>query len=79
MDSPDELENFIEQFGPMTRAEKKEVLLLYIMAHVRNWDTHRVLRMRNNFAARVPQTAELVTLVEVLDGHLAIRSIAAGL
>ena len=63
---------------PMTSEQDREELLRYFTALLADMDRAEILAMRDHFLATKAQTADVQTIVEILDGHLALRDLAGG-
>jgi hypothetical protein len=71
---PDEaFEDFLDRIGPLPLAEQREMLLRFFSACLPSMDRGAVLLIRERFDVR--DTPEAETLVEVIDGFLALRDL----
>ena len=73
--TPMDLDAYLDQIAPLSDTEKKEMLLRYFTGIMATMSREEVVNMREHFAAGPEQTPERTSIVEIIDGHLALREI----
>lgn len=78
--NPDEdgLDDFLERIEPMTDAEQYEMLLRYASAGFEHLDKAGLLELRDHLLSTLPDNEHRATLVQVIEGKIALRDITGG-
>jgi hypothetical protein len=74
--SEDEFDAFLATLAPMSEGEKRETLLTYFNAILRSMSSDEIRALREHYAREFPCSAEQTMFFEVIDGHLALRSLS---
>jgi hypothetical protein len=77
MESWEPLEEFFQSLGDMSPGHQYEELLGYFGVVIKTWDARLIRVVRARLALGAEENPEFLTLIEVLDGQLALREIAA--
>ena len=75
MNRPAELEDFLRQFGSISEAEKLDTLLIYYNDRLPGWGRTFIVEIRHYYQKNMADIPEVVALIDLLDGHLALREI----
>jgi len=74
VDPPDNFDDFLDDIQPMTPEEQREMLLRYFALQICGVDRATLLATRAH-VQKLPEEPERETLIEVIDGQLALREI----
>jgi hypothetical protein len=77
MDPDREFEEILRSVAPLTCCEKGEALLAYFTMAIQSMDTCSLVEFRRYCWARYDQTEAETTMLDIIDGQLALREIAA--
>ena len=73
----DDPDDYLGRLPPMTDSEKVEVLLCHFAAIIHDMSTPTLRAFRAHCAAKTPRGPDDETMLEVIDGELALREINA--
>ncbi len=72
-----QFDEFLRNIEPMTPLEQREMLLRYFTVLIGAMDFDSVVALRTRLLNRFPPSQEQDTIIEVIDGHIALRQISA--
>jgi hypothetical protein len=76
-DPSDDFESFLENLAPLTDAEQAELLLTYFNEVLKGLSTDALRMLRWRVSEMHPGTPEETMVLEVIDGLIALRDLAA--
>lgn len=77
MNPDDEFAEILRRVAPMADREKAEALLTYFSRAIQTMDTRSLEQFRDYCWSRHEGTEAESTMLEIIDGQLALREIAA--
>lgn len=69
----DDLDDFLARLAPLSPLEQKEMLLGYFTAILAGLCPPQVEQLHAHFTVHLPPTPEKVLILEIIEGHLALR------
>jgi hypothetical protein len=79
MNPDDEFTEILRRVAAMPAAEKAEMLLSYFTLAIQSMDTASLRQFRRYCWERSEETEAETTMLEIIDGQLALREIAASI
>jgi hypothetical protein len=77
MNPDEEFARILQRLAPLSGPEKAEALLAYFSAAIQSMDTASLVHFRAYCFARDEGTDAETTMLQIIDGQLALREIAA--
>ncbi len=77
MNPHEEFGEILRRLAPLPASEQAEVLLEYFARSIQSMDTRSLIEFRRFCSAQSEETEAEVTLLEIIDGQLMLREIAA--
>lgn len=77
MNPNDEFAEILRRVAPMSDREKAEALLTYFTLAIQSMDTRSLVQFREYCWQRNEGTEAEVTMLDIMDGQLALREIVA--
>ncbi len=77
MGADGQFDEFLRKIEPMTALEQREMLLRYFTVLIGAMDLDSVVELRVHLLNRFPPSQEQDTIIEVIDGHIALRQMSA--
>lgn len=77
MNPDQEFAEILRRLEPLTAAQKTEALLAYFSASIGSMDTASLVQFRDFCRARNENTEAETTMLDIIDGQLALREICA--
>jgi hypothetical protein len=75
VDKQDEFDEFLKLIGNLSLPEQRELLLRYFNGLLAGMDELSITAMRAHFLAKFVPGPEQDMFIEIIDGHLALRSL----
>lgn len=78
MEPPKNLDDFLDDIEPMTPEEQCEMLLRFASAEIGSHDSTLLILLCDHLLRTLPDNEHRQTLIEVIEGQIALRDIAKG-